>query len=333
MTDSISAHVPMAARKQIKEANRLFKEANTSQPATPAEPAPTAQPIAATPAPAAPVVQQQDDPVKLVEHKYSVLQGKYNAETNRLTGQVQALMAENQRLLTAATAAPPAGAPARREDQFDLSVVTPKEREEFGEELVQMMARIAAANSAGEVASLKKELATMRGQVQQNTQVVASTAMERIWSQLDNNIQNWRTINISQQFVDWLQVLDVMSGKSRQVGLTQAFESGDGPRVVGIFKRFEEDSQARSTPTAPAPQLDQGTLIAPGSPRGSGGEAPNGTNKRVFSEQEIDDFYSRVQRGRIGADEKKALEAELQEAVRDGRVIPRHDTRHLSNRN
>lgn len=327
MTDKIPSNVPMAARKQINEANRLIKEANAPQPAAPAAPAPTSQPVAAAP------VVQQDDPVKLVEHKYSVLQGKYNAETNRLTGQVQALTAENQRLLATATA-PPTAAPRRPEDQFDTSMVTPKEREEYGAELVDMMARIAKANSAGEVAALKQELTQMRGQVQANTQVVASTAMERIWAHLDNNVPAWRTINISQQFVDWLQVLDVMSGQSRQVGLTQAFESGDGPRVVGIFKRFvEEDSQSRSTPAAPAPQLDQGTLIAPGSPRGSGGEAPNGTNKRMVPEQEIDEFYSRVQRGRIGADEKKALEAELQEAVRDGRVIPRHDTRHLSNRN
>lgn len=325
MTDSISAHVPMAARKHIKEGERLFKEANTPAAAAPAAPAPTAQPVVATPAPAAP----QEDPVKLIEHKYNVLAGKYNAETNRLMGQVQALQTQ----LNERAAAPPA-APARAEDRFDTSMVTPKEREEYGAELVDMMARIAKANSAGEVATLKQELNQMRGQVQQTAKAAAGGAMERIWSQLDASISNWRTLNISQQFVDWLQVLDVMSGQSRQTGLTQAFESGDGPRVVGIFKRFvEEDSQARSTPAAPAPQLDQGTLIAPGSPRGSGGEAPNGTNKRMFSEQEIDDFYSRVQRGRIGADEKKALEAELQEAVRDGRVIPRHDTRHLSNRN
>lgn len=327
MSDQIPSNVPMAARKQINEANRLIAEAKNPPPAPPTEPA---QPAAVPPASAAPVVQQQDDPVKLLEHKYNVLAGKYNAETSRLMGQVQALQAQ----LTAPPP-PPAAAPAaaRREDQFDLSMVTPKEREEFGEELVQMMARIAAANSTGEVAQLKKELAQMRGQVQQTNQVVQATTTERVWAQLDIHVTNWRTINISQQFVDWLHEVDVMSGQTRQTGLTAAFESGDGPRVVGIFKRFvEEDSQSRSTPPQPAAQVDRGTLIAPGSPRGSGGEAPNGTNKRMFSEQEIDDFYSRVHRKRINPDEAKAIEAEMQEAVREGRVIPRHQTQHLANR-
>lgn len=329
MTDQLHSNVPMAVRKQIKEANRLIKEGSPA-PAPTAAPVETTPPAAAAPAPTAQPVVQQDDPVKLLEHKFSVLQGKYNAETSRLMGQVQALQSQ----LNTPRAAAPAGTPPRAEDQFDLSMVSPKEREEFGEELVQMMARIAKANSAGEVASLKQELAQMRGQVQQTQQVTQSTTMERIWSQLDTHIANWRTINISQQFVDWLQEVDVMSGQSRQVGLTQAFESGDGPRVVGIFKRFvSEDSQSRSTPTPPAAQVDQGTLIAPGSPRGSAGEAPNGANKRLIPEQEIDDFYSRVQRGRISADEKKALETEYQVAVSEGRVVPRHNTQHLSNRN
>lgn len=322
MTDQIPSNVPMAVRKQIKEANRLVKEGQTPPaavaPAEPVAPAPTA--VA--------VVQQQDDPVKLLEHKFSVLQGKYNAETSRLMGQVQALQSQ----LTAPRA-PATAAPLRAEDTFDTSMVTPKEREEYGAELVDMMARIAKANSAGEVAALKQELAQMKGQVQQTQQITQSTTMASIWSLLDNGVTNWRTINISQQFVDWLQEVDVMSGQSRQVGLTQAFESGDGPRVVGIFKRFvSEDSQSRSTPTPPAAQVDQGTLIAPGSPRGSAGEAPNGANKRLIPEQEIDDFYSRVQRNRISADEKKALETEYQVAVSEGRVVPRHNTQHLSNR-
>lgn len=325
MTDTINANVPTAARRQVKEANRLFEESKNG-PAPIVEPSAAAKPVVAPPA---------EDPVLVERHKYNVLAGKYNAETGRLMGAAQALKDENERLLArlAAHAAPaPAPAALKPEQTFAAAGVTAKEREEYGPELVDMMARIAASNSSAEVASLKAELAKMRGTVQQTVQISQENRNEKIWAQLDAAIHNWRVINESPEFVDWLGQVDILSGQSRKTGLTQAFDSGDGHRVVGIFKRFvEEDSASRSTPPPPVALVDKGTLIAPGSPRGSAGEAPNGSGKRMISEQEIDDFYSRVQRKRIGDEEKKVLEAEYQEAVRDGRVIPRRNDQHLSN--
>jgi hypothetical protein len=335
----------MAARKQIKAANQLIAELNAppgtatpnltaatrpgfvpaSAPSTaaapPAAPAPAATPVVASPV---------EDPVKALEHKFNVLAGKYNAETSRLMGQVEALRDENQRLRVA-----PAATPASRpENQFDLSSVTAKEREEFGDELVQLMARIAKANSGQEVRVLQAEVNRLKGSVQQTVQIGSETRMEKVWNRLDAWRADWRVINNSQQFVDWLANIDIMSGRPRQEGLTAAFESGDGTRVAGIFKRFvEEDSSFRPTaPTsAPAARVDQATLVAPSPPRGGSEEAPNGSGGKIWSEQEINDFYSRVQRGRISPEEKASTEKEIMTAVAAGRVVPMRDERHLAN--
>lgn len=342
------SNIPLAARKQIKEANRLIQELNAkpgevvpnltaaSRPGFVAAPPsatapPSTAPVAAAPSAAAvPVVE---DPLKIAEHKYSVLAGKYNSEIARVTGRAEQLAADNAVLLSRLQAQPAPPAPARVEDRFDLTVVTPKEREEFGEELVQMMARIAKANSGAEVDRLSREIASMRGQVQQTQQIGVESRREKIWAQLDAKIPDWRVINNSQQFVDWLQNIDIMSGRPRQEGLSQAFEAGDGSRVVGIFSRFvQEDSSSRPTPDAPAAALvDQGTLVAPAAGRGGSQEAPNGSSGKIWSEQEINDFYSRVQRGRIGSEEKKALEAEIMAAVTSGRVVPTRNDSHLAN--
>lgn len=325
---TISPNVPAGARKQVLAANRLIAELNT--PPGPAPVAPVAAAPPAAPAPtAAPVVEE--DPAKKLEHKYNVLAGKYNSETSRLMGQVEALREENQRLRVAPA---PAVAPARAEDQFNLSTVTAKEREEFGEELVQLMARIAKANSGAEVAALQAQVARLTGSVQTTVQIGAETRMEKVWNMLDSWNADWRLVNNSQQFVDWLGNIDIMSGRPRQEGLTQAFESGDGTRVLGIFKRFvEEDSASRSTaspPAAPA-AIDQSTLIAPDKSRGSGEGAPNGSSGKIWSEQEISDFYSRVQRGRITPEEKASTEAEIMAAVTTGRVRPTRDDRFIAN--
>lgn len=324
----ISPNVPAGARKQVLAANRLIAELNTPPSATPAALVAAAPPTAPAPT-AAPVVEE--DPAKKLEHKYNVLAGKYNSETSRLMGQVEALREENQRLRVAPV---PAAAPARAEDQFNLSTVTAKEREEFGEELVQLMARIAKANSGAEVAALQAQVARLTGSVQTTVQIGAETRMERVWNMLDSWNADWRLVNASQQFVDWLGNIDIMSGRPRQEGLTQAFESGDGTRVLGIFKRFvEEDSASRSTapPLAAPAALDQATLIAPDKSRGSGEGAPNGSSGKIWSEQEISDFYSRVQRGRITPEEKASTEAEIMAAVTSGRVRPTRDDRFIAN--
>lgn len=335
------SNVPMAARKQIKEANRLIAELNAkpgevpnltaaSRPGFVPASAPAAPPTEPTAA-AKPVVEE--DPVKALEHKYNVLAGKYNAETARLMASAESVRLENQQLLAKIQQQQTPAAP-RAEERFDLSMVTTKEREEFGEELVQMMARIAKANSGAEVERLSRELAGMKAAVQQTSQIGAETRMEKVWTQLDAKIPTWRVINNSQQFVDWLQNIDIMSGRPRQEGLTQAFEVGDGPRVVGIFARFvQEDSSSRPTsPETPAPAaVNRETLVAPSAGRGGSQEAPNGSSGKIWSEHEINEFYSRVQRGRISPEEKKATEAEIMAAVTTGRVRPTHDTRHLAN--
>ena len=323
--------LPASAQRQIKEANRLQAAVIAGEPTgAPAGDQPVVQPAST----AQPVTEP--DALTQLHHKFNVLQGKYNAETARLMGAAQALAAENeaQRALLARPAATPAATP-RPEERFDTSMVTAKEREEFGEELVEMMARIAKANSGAEVARLTKELNAMRGQVQETVQVGQQTRMEKVWQALDAQLPQWRILNDSQQFLDWLQIPDIMSGRPRQEGLNSAFNAGDSARVVGIFKRFaEEDALARPTSQEQqqpnAALLNRETLVAPNR-GGSATVAPNGTNGRIYSEQDIDDFYSRVQRGRISPEEKKATELDLQNAVREGRVVPRRDDRHLAN--
>ncbi len=352
-----SVNLPSAARRAAKEANRLINELNArpgevprgaevqggqrraqwtaAQPAAPAAPAPAAaapgpnaQPVVAAPA---------VDPLQVAEHRYNVLAGKYNSEVSRANGAVEALRAENAALLARIGAPAPAAPAPAVAPAVDLSMVSAKEREEYGEELVQMMARIAKANSGGaasaEVDRLRAEITQLRTGVNQAQQVAGRTLNERVWQQLNAEVPDWRTINLSQQFIDWLEIPDIMSGVARKLGLTQAFGAGDGTRVVGIFKRFlEEDSRARPTADpARQAQVDPATLVAPGQPRGTGGEAPNSASGEVWSEDQIDEFYSRVQRKRISPEERDATEARILAAVRDGRVIPRRDDRSLAN--
>jgi hypothetical protein len=361
MTQKVSANLPAAARKQVKAANQLIAELNARPGETPVieplspnasaprelpnipsvgvqipadaqpvpnQPAPVSQP-AATAEPPAP----QPNELEVSNHRYQVLQGKYNTEISRLTGAVQALQDENNRILRQiATQQQQAPAPSR-EQQFDLSVVTAKEREEFGEELVNLMARIAKANSQSEINRLTGELNQLRGTVATTVQATQESRQADVYEALKRWNPRWEIINVSQEFLDWLQVPDTITGIVRSNALNHAFQTANATRVVAIFKAYEEDSRRGSSPPAPAaqPQVNRNDLIAPGQPRGGSGEAPNGTSGKIWSEQEIDDFYSRVQRKRISEDERKATEADIHKAMIEGRIQPRSNVRGIQN--
>lgn len=353
MSNKQHSNVPHAARKQIREANRILAELNAppapegaqpnltaqSRPGLQlapetrfevqqfdpnAEPAPTAQPVAA---PVAREPAPQPSEAEVANHRYNVLQGKYNTETGRLMGVAQALEAENQRIMRRlAEAQQQPQAPTRREEQFDLSAVTQKEREEYGEELVALMARIAKANSGPEVARLQAQVGQLQNVLNQNVQTVTQGARERVYLALKEWDPMWEATNVSQEFLDWLDQLDIMSGLARKTALMGAFEANDAQRVVGIFKAFKvEDARSRpSAPTPAAPAVDRNSLVAPGQPRGSAAAAPNGQGGRIWSEQEINDFYSRVQRKRISEEERVATQNEINKALVEGRVRPNH---------
>lgn len=330
---------PRAVRKQAAEADRLLKELSAKpgetvvQDATPAagEPAPAAatppaatdnmqpatanmQPVAATP-PAAP---QGSEAPEDFRQKYSTLKGKYDKEM----AEMRVLVAEQaeqirslEQLVEQATAARPA--PAMPGRTVESKLIKPEEEDEYGKEFFDVVGR-----RAREI--IDAELAPLRDKLQQtvNREVKLTEEQKRINVQtaLDEHVPNWGQLNTDARFLAWLAERDVFSGEVKQVLLTKAFQAGDAARVVGFFKAFQEDSGGTPTPAARQPAVDPGTLVAPGTPKGGSGpmEAPGGA--RVWTQAEIGAFYADVRRGKIPAERKAQIEAEIIKAAAEGRV-------------
>ena len=309
------------------------------QPAAPAAAAP-AEPqfpsVEITP-PGAPAAAPAPAPVDW-EHRYKVLQGKYNAEVPNMVGtlaetrqMLDQAMRVNQQLqsqLTQRPATPPAT--PRAEDTFKH--VTKEERESFGEDLIDVVGRRAREVVSPELEGLKQQLARMEGALGATLQETAAVKQARVYEALNSRIPSWEEINKSVEFLAWLESADVFSGSSRRIALTNAFNAHDAQRVVGIFEAYVREDASRST-AAPQPLVDPATLIAPGTPRsGSGEAAPGSSRGRIWSESEISDFYDRVRRKRVPKDEYDQVSAEIAQAVKDGRVRPTRADSHLNQR-
>jgi hypothetical protein len=334
--------IPTAARKQVKEANRLIAELNSKPGDAPpaGETGPdglpsvtVTPPVHAKPARAAAAETPPED----FEAKYKVLQGKYNAETAEMRRQIQETQGLLQQVVTAqsvakATAPAAPAAPLKPEERFRSMGVSDKELADYGVELVDLMERVANATSGAELQRLRKEVSDLKGNVQNVGTVVAQSAQDKVYAALFQQVgPEWPAINESPEFLAWLEDVDVFSGTTKLAGLQHAFRTNDATRVVAIFKAFVSGKTLAGS-TSQGPAVARETLIAPGSARGGTGEAPGSTDGRIWSEGEIRDFHQRVRKGKIPVDEAAAIEAEIHRAMLENRIrLDRSSQHHLNN--
>ncbi len=298
-------------------------------PAAAAPPPPTPQQVAA----AAAQVDQSG-----YEQRYRTLQGKYDAEMRAMREIVQTQqhtmdkLMEQRQSFVAPTA--PAQEPQQSPTEYLRSLgVSDKELEDYGE-LLPIVARLAQNMIKPTAAKLEAELNKTRQAAGATSAALVEDRKRALFSALDSHQvigTVWRALNDDTNFLEWLDQLDILSGVTRRVLLTDAFNKLDTTRVAAVFERYmQEDSVRRSTS---GPTIDPNTLIAPGVPRGGAAEAPGGANsRRMLSEQEIANFYSRVRRKLVGAEEYKAFSAEVAAATAEGRIVPTARDHHQNSR-
>jgi hypothetical protein len=171
-------------------------------------------------------------------------------------------------------------------------LITEDERRAYGDEALSVMERKAREVVGPVVNDLNRQNQQLRSELQR-------VKAHDIYSTLDQNMPNWREINTSQEFLDWLRVPDPYSGAAKSVLLRAAFDSGDANRVLAIFHGFQADMQPTSTARAPRTSAD---------------------NSRTITTQEIDRFYSDVRKGRYTEKDKDKREAEIHRAILEGRL-------------
>lgn len=364
MTEQVPAplppqnNIPPAVRRQIADANKLIAELNakpgeippgtefqvmpgSETPGTmptghndrwvPASPSASAQPINQPPAAAAPPAPPAAAAeIDQWEQRYRSLQGKYNSEISTLrevlTAQQQTMdKLVEQRQSAVATPPPPPQSP----EEFLRSLgVSDKEIEDYGESL-HIMAKMAQNMIKPTAAKLERELAKTREAAGTVAKAQMQSGRESLFAAMDSRIPAWRQINDDENFLAWLDTLDIFSGASRRASLMTAFENLDSARVIGIFERFMQEDSARRS--ASGPQVNRDTLIAPGVPRGGAAEAPGGAQgKRLLSEGEIKDFYSRVRRRQVSPEQYAAFSAEMAAATAEGRIRPDRRDHHTN---
>jgi len=296
--------LPTAVARQAEEAERLLNELrNTGEPA-PEKTDTTLTDDTKIPDQTNPLETPEVKPaLDDWEQKYRALKGKYDAEVPRLAEQIRNLNLQNQFLadkMGKLESAPPKTDPEVKPDDLDKAFI-----EEYGEDLVNMVKRI-AAQQAGEAT---KPLASGFDSIQKANE---ATKVDRFFSDLTGLVPDWETLNINNDFLSWLDEIEPFVGQSRYTLLSQAQNSFDAQRVAYFFNTWKEKNKQVKTSSIPAnkqqPAMRQGNEIP------KGGDI-------TFTAAEIENFYKDYKLGRIPEDEARRIENEIMTAASKGNII------------
>ena len=315
--------LPRAVQQQVEEADALVAQMNGTQPVDPEtgepivvapQPDPEPQPQNVSPEPETkPAVSEET-----WEQKYHTLKGKFDAEVPRLYAQVRELNTQVTQLtsdLAVAKAQPAPTVPASTP-----SLITEQDKEAFGSDLIDLIERATEAKMAGSrslEAQLTAEIAELKGKLGNVTERQVVSDKDRYESALTNAVPDWQALNVDQGFLNWLAEVDPVYGMPRQYALTNAYEALDATRTATIFNQYKKSV------APPAPSNNRADLqrqVAPTRSRTSPAPTNPNMDKRVYSQQDIDSFYSEWRRGFIDEAEAVQIEKDIHAATVEGRI-------------
>lgn len=315
----------MALPKSVQEAADRAEEIERQMNGNPEE---APQETATQAADAAPVEtaaaesqsQEPTEPQKAEgdkwEAKYKTLQGMYNADVPRMKKQNEQLEAQLAQYAEQVKQLRESIAQHEEEKKY----ITDEDSEVFGADVVDLAQRAAkeeasrysreAATMRNEVEELKAELGRVRDVSFQNTQ-------QQYLTRLTELVPDWEKQNTDQGFLDWLNERDPFAGGVRKQALDEAYGSLDARRTADIFLAYRQATGA-GRPRVSKAETELRKQVAP-TGRASAPAATD-NSKRVFTQQEIGDFYDRLRRHEFTAEQAAALEGQIDQAVAEGRV-------------
>lgn len=317
--------LPKAIQKQVDEAAAV-ETALAQQQAQAAEALVTdaSQLLASTDAPVAPPapaeIPPQTPPAAATEdwqQKYRSLQGMFAQKTSELQTQVRSYesqMAQLQKQLDVLMQA------RQKEEAKEKAAADPKDVENFGADMVEMVQRYAervyqgmASQFGAKAADLDKRIGALEQQVTGVATKTNVTLEQQFYATLKSLVPDWEEVNQEQRWLTWLAETDPVYGAPRQAALDAAHQQMDAQRVANVFKAFK----------AAQPPKAQSALANQVAPNGAAASVPTAAApKPVISSKFVEKFFTDLAKGRYAGREKEAanIEAEINLAAAEGRI-------------
>jgi Mg2+ and Co2+ transporter CorA len=247
------------------------------------------------------------------EHKYRVLQGKYNAEVPRLHEENRRLredieflkgkMELLQQMVVEKPEEPPAQPQKTEVEDEDIKMLE-AEFPEIYRAVRKLLDRYAP----------KEEI---ESKLRDTEEQLKKTRYESFIKRLTELVPDWERLNSDPIFLSWLQERAPYSVRTKHELMLEAYEIGDADTVSRFFIDFKNTNQPSTISQSNTEQLE--SMVAP--PRSKSTAAVGTQSKTVLSLRNLEQAYKDVVKGKISKEELGRLEKEYVRAMSEGRVI------------
>lgn len=319
--------MPQAIEKQAAEAEQLqvdvygsqAQPTEVEQPVLDAAPEKPEVPATVTPLPKAaePEKAAPSEDVAYWKKRFDTVQGKLNAEMPQLYQQIreQGEQIKNLTSKLAEKATPPAE---------PSSLVTQKDIDDYGADLIDAMRRTAQDEArkayAAERAALEDRFGAVESRVGQVGQRVEATAVESFWGDVVKLRPDWPTVDTDPAWIEWLDTSPEYADTTYRELATQAIAKGNAPKIAKLVETWKKETGQAPAPSAPAtqrrPQAELSGQQAPSTVRSGSGP----TSAKIYSRADYEALYDVRNVQRYGAKKASEMIAEADAAVADDRV-------------
>ncbi|MDQ7731616.1 hypothetical protein QT231_02830 [Halomonas sp. SpR1] len=325
LPQSVQAQAAAAAKHFERPSENPEVDVEDKAPAPDSEQNPqddTKQADTAKPEGAQPAEPPKDEPKPETQdalywqHRFQVLQGKYNGELPVLRQENEQLKQQvadkDRRIQELEQQAPASDNSGISDDQLAHF------KQEFGEDLVTFIERMTKQKSAtpetGNTKELQDRLDRLEAEKEADAAEKREDAEARFWVSLEQAVPSFRQVNSDPAFLQFLSKFDPQSGKQYQQALSEAQQSLNTKGVADIFKLYLSQAKPNASEkrTVPDEQVEPRTTKAAPTPSSQGG--------KLWTGAEISQFYRDKTAGRYATEEAQRLEADIFAAQREGRV-------------
>lgn len=249
---------------------------------------------------AEPVTAKQEQDAPYWEHRFYVLQGKYNTEVPALRREV----ADLKQALEAAKSEKAQSSNASDLAETISSQLTEDEIELLGPELLNVMQKVVASSRQPDT-----QINELKQSVEQIQQDKSEEREARFWMHLNSQVPDWQQLQSTAEGQAWLKGVDPISGRLRNDLLIEAHKGLNAPQVITIFNQMRQETQSNTRLPA--------SKVTPQQVRTTETVQPQG---QAWSRETISQFYRDKTNGRYSEEEARQLEADLFKAQAEGRI-------------
>lgn len=170
-------------------------------------------------------------------------------------------------------------------------------------------------------AKVAERIQGLEDKVDATTKDATETNRERFAERLAGKVPDWQQVYQTDQFHGWLAAtVEDMSGRTYAELFKEANDAWDLDRMVKLFKAYKKFTGSDDGGGDPPSQSKKDPPVSPGRGKASASAPASPDDKRMWTSDEVNKFYSGVRTGKYSAEDARKIETEILKANAEGRI-------------